>query len=292
MKWHSAIAILLSLCCGVVIANEVAVSVSTSCAYALNTTGSPYAAATAAEIDALPPVAYHAGETVAVTNPNGSVAMLVESAPAAGVHLWSPSAGGVYSFVNDAEGSAAVNVYYSAFGFNGSGTVGDPSHVIDSADFAATLALASNVDGFTFVLDGSAATLDGFAIPAGYAAVELGNGVWQLIAVEDGLVAASSAFIYTLETERGGPDRKGKKSGVWPAIAYTGDGWVRDESAPSTLTIEPPAGAASVTAKAGTGAVPFSPNMAGEWMVTLEYGTTVLVSRIMVTAEGTFIIVR
>lgn len=292
MKWHGTIAILLSLCCGVLIAEEVAVSVSTSCAYALNTTGSPYAAATAAEIEALPPVAYLVGETVVVTNPNGSVATLVESASAAGVHLWSPSAGGIYSFANDMEGYAAINVYYSAFGFNGSGTVGDPSHVIDSADFAATLALASNVDGFTFVLDGSAATLDGFAIPTGYAAVALGNDVWQLVAVEDGLVASSSAFIYALETERGGPDRKGKKNDLWPAIAYTGDGWERDESAASTLTIVPPAGAASVAAKTGTSTVPFAPDVVGEWTVTLEYGTTILVGRIMVTAEGTFIIVR
>ena len=292
MKWHGTIATLLALCGGTVLADEAAVSVSTSYAYTLNTTGSPFAAATAAEIAALPPVAYLAGETVVVTNPNASVSTLVESASAAGVYAWSPSAGGVYSFANDMEGCANVNVYYSAFGFNGSGTVRDPSHVVDAGDFAATLALASSVNGFTFAVDGSSSTLDGFAIPSGYAAVALGGGVWQLIAADDGLVAASPAAFYFLDTEREGPDRRGKKNDLWPAIAYTGDGWERDESAASTLTIVPPAGAASVAAKTGTSTVPFAPDVVGEWTVTLEYGTTVLVSKIMVNGGGTVIFVR
>lgn len=293
MKLHNHLSVgLLALCRLTALADETTVSVSSAYAYTLDTTGLPRTAATELEIAALPPVAWLAGETVTVTNPTGTKTVIVSNAPGCGTYAWHPSAGGVYSFVNDREGNAVVNVYYSAFGFNGSGTVRAPSHVVDSGDFAATLALASSLNGFTFALDGSGTTLDGFAIPSGYAAVAFGNGIWQLIAADDGLVAASPAAIYFLDSEREGPNRKGRKNRPWPEIAYTGDGWARDATAASTLTLTPPGEAASAAAHVGSGTVPFAPRRTGLWTVALTYGSTTLTGEIEVIPEATVMILR
>lgn len=292
MKWHRPMT-LLALCCGAALADDVAVSVSTSYAYALDTTGSPYAVATAAEIAALPPVAWFAGETVVVTNPNGSATMLVESATSDATYSWQPTAGGIYAFANDGEGSAAVSVYYSAFGFNGSGTVGDPSHVIDSADFASTLAMSAQIAGFTFVLDGSGTALDGFSIPSGYAAISLGDGLWQLTAVEDGLVASSEASLYSLDTQLPGPDRSVSKINPALPFAYSGDGWTwQDASASSVLTFTSPSSSADARNCTGTDVLDYALGETGIWTVTLAYGSEILTAKVNFLDEFTQIIFR
>ena len=228
---------------------------------------------------------YGEGATVTATAPGGTATTLDPAVN--GTNWWTATVGGVWTLSNSKEGTACFAVRYEGTE-QGLGTIASPWKFIDNDE----LSELSVTDGFTFATEGPLASIADMERPVGYAFLMLGDGLYQAILSSGGAAYITSNRAFLLDTEREGPDRRGRKSHPWPDIAYTGDGWARDATAASTLTIAPPAGTASVTAKAGTGAVPFSPNMAGEWMVTLEYGTTVLVSRIMVTAEGTFIIVR
>lgn len=78
-----------------------------------------YSAKSSAEVAALPPVAYRAGETVKIKTPNGTISTLVEAQSSGGtVSLTSSeiASGGAYTFVNSVQGEARVGVSWSLGG--------------------------------------------------------------------------------------------------------------------------------------------------------------------------------
>ena len=261
--------------------------------FQMDTTGPSYAVTTAAELTALWPLTYHAGDSIAETAPSGAETPLVTEAASGGTRAWSPSSGGVWTLVNDAEGEAVFRVWHSAFGLNGAGTAANPAKVVDAGDFDATLALAGGArSGFTFELDGIS-SVNSFSCPSGYAFAPQGGGVYQLIAVGPGLLCLSAATKYPMDTVKPGPDRKLKVKGDALPFAYSGDAWARtNATATSTLTFAPQSGAATTTNCVGTGAADYALPHGGTWFVTLvpANGET-LVSRIDIVS-GTIIIVR
>lgn len=263
------------------LATVVMTTETTPTLFDLDTTGA-YSVTSRSEAVALP---YGDGATVTATAPGGAVTTL--AAAVNGTNYWTVTAGGLWTLSNSKEGQATFVVRYAG-AEQGAGTAGSPWILVDNDELGGL----SVTDGFTFTTEGPLASVAGMARPDGYAFLALGDGLYQMILSSNSAAYQTAATAFVLDTEREGPDRRGKKNDLWPAIAYTGDGWERDESAASTLTIAPPAGAASVAAKTGTDTVPFVPDMAGEWTVTLEYGTTVLVSKIMVNGGGTVIFVR
>ena len=181
-----------------------------SCVYdgpfAVNTVdASPFVAASAAEIAALPPVGYAKGETVTATG--CTTVELVTSAMSAsscGSVRFSPGAGGSWTLSNSRGETARIIIPFPVYG-----------------DYGA------------------------------------------LMAATDG-----ASLSYMVDSLQSGPVRK-VKNRVFPPVAYSGDDWVGDETAASTLTIVSPLGAQTSCNLAGTGALPFSFNKSGRWLVRL-----------------------
>ena len=201
-----------------------------SCVYdgpfAVNTVdASPFVAASAAEIAALPPVGYAKGETVTATG--CTTVELVTSAMSAsscGSVRFSPGAGGSWTLSNSRGETARILIPFSVYGDYGT-----------------------------------------------------------LMAVTDG--AFSPYVVDSLQT---GPVRK-VKDRVYPPVAYTGDDWVRNSWAASTLSFVSPSGGETSFNLTGTGATQFNFGQSGRWTVSLVMadGTT---QEAIVGVPGGFII--
>ena len=74
---------------------------------------------------------------------------------------------------------------------------------------------------------------------------------------------------FAMHTKGDGPNRRGRVNS-FPAVAYSGDSWLGDSAATSTLTFTPPIGVASSQNLTGTGTTPFSFDDAGLWTVRLD----------------------
>lgn len=208
------------------------------------------------------------GESVSSTAPDGAVAVL----PAVdGVCVWTPTAGGTWTFCNSAEGDAVLTVRYSLFpGTQGEGTVSDPVKLVDDDELADLFAGGIVAEGSAFTLRGPNG-IGSLAIPSGYAADGAAEGIWRLVAASGGLLYGSLPASCIVDSAKPGPDRTVRDPKHTPPFAYTGDGWCGDPSAVSTLTFVSPGG---VTTKeencVGTGALAYElPRGIGVWTVTL-----------------------
>ena len=94
--------------------------------------GATYATGSTAEIAALPPVVSRSGETVTVTSPSGGLTPL-SSSSLAGVL----DAGGVWTLVNSAQGSARVGVAWNVYSDGGTLASGGAAgtYDVDSEQF-------------------------------------------------------------------------------------------------------------------------------------------------------------
>ena len=190
--------------------------------------GATWAVASAADIAALPPVAWRAGETATATSCDGTATTLVSaaatdgSAAAASILI----SGGVWTFENVAQGTARVGVPWTVFD-------------------------------------------DGGTLASGAASPE-----------------------FKADAKQTGPDRRISRPEA-PEVAYTGDHWVGDALAFATLTVTPPAGAATVFNRTGTGTEAFDFTPSGIWTATLAMadGTT-LSATLDIRDLGTTIFVR
>lgn len=187
-----------------------------------------YAVASAADIAALPPVAWRAGETATATSWDGTATTLVSaaatdgSATAASILV----SGGLWTFENTVLGTARVGVPWAVFN-------------------------------------------DGGTLASGAASPE-----------------------FKVDAKEAGPDRRISRSEA-PEIAYTGDHWVRDASASASLTLNPPAGAATILNRTGSGAESFDFSLPGVWTVTLAMADgTMLSATLDIRDLGMTIVVR
>lgn len=241
--------------------------------YRLDTLASPRAIKTQAELDALWDATYSAGETVTVTSPSGVDSMPVSAASAAGEVALTFNAGGLWTAVNSAQGTATFTVRHSIFGTLGDGTSASPAKIVDTTEVLDLLNAGTASVGYVVTFAGASGLADEVILPGQYSFESAGEGLWSIATATDVETVASESGTYLLDTMQGGPDRT-----IWKRrgyeIAYSGDNWVGGASAASSLRIEPPRGATSTQNFTGTGATPFPFAGKGDTTVTMTAGST------------------
>ena len=241
--------------------------------YRLDTLASPRAIKTQAELDALWDATYSAGETVTVTSPSGVDSMPVSAASAAGEVALTFNAGGLWTAVNSAQGTATFTVRHSIFGTLGDGTSASPAKIVDTTEVLDLLNAGTASVGYVVTFAGASGLADEVILPGQYSFESAGEGLWSIATATDVETVASESGTYLLDTMQGGPDRT-----IWNRrgyeIAYSGDNWVGGASAASSLRIEPPRGATSTQNFTGTGATPFPFAGKGDTTVTMTAGST------------------
>ncbi|MBR2838774.1 MAG: hypothetical protein IKE55_08325 [Kiritimatiellae bacterium] len=101
------------------------------------------------------------------------------------------------------------------------------------------------------------------------------------------VLADSDVKPFVMDTFLAGPNRRGRATGPWPCISFTGDRWAGDGSVASTVTIVDPAGNSVTTNFAGSGAMVFDPQTVGKWTITLVNGLDTLTGDVMATGGNT-----
>lgn len=279
---------------GAALADETPVYTTATLTYSIDTVSeSPYAVKTATEASSLAALVYDKGSVVRATNPNtGATTTLVSAGATAGTYAWSPTEGGAWVLLNSADGTAVFNVRYSIFGTQGAGTAGDPAKIVDGTEIADLVDAGVAGDGYVF--DYLGGDIGSLARPSGFAVLSVGDGLWRLAATASGLVSVSETASFVADTETFGPNRRVRgKHAVIPPISYTGDRWVGNASAASTLTLTPPTGDPIALPLFGTDdyELPLSDDY-GIWNLELVYGTTVLNAVINYDRNGLILVFR
>ena len=255
----------------------VCAATSETCEYRLDTYASPRAIKTQAELDALWKATYSAGETVTVTAPGGADSTLVSAAAAAGEAAMTFNAGGLWTAVNSAQGTATFTVRHSIFGTLGDGTSASPAKIVDTTEILDLLNSSTAGIGYVVTFAGASDLMDEVILPGPYSLESAGEGLWSLATATGVGTVTSESGTYLLDTMQGGPDRTIKKKRRY-AIAYSGDNWVGGASAASSVTVVPPHRVSSTQNFTGTGATPFPFAGRGDTTVTMTAGSTVLTS--------------
>lgn len=254
----------------------------------LDTTGSPYLVDTLSRAQKL---SYIAGETISIFAPDGTLYTPISSASENGAYDWIPAVGGTWSLTNDFEGTAAFVVRHSLFpDAVGSGTIEDPVRVVDAGDFDAFVAKGVAKDGICFRIDGLFG-FSGFNQPDGMAFHVIEDGCFQLKESADGLLFLGAEASFPIDTRGTGPDRRMRRNETM-LLAYSGNEWIGDEAASSSLSIVYETDTRADMEFTGNGTVLFEPRTTGVYTVTLTAGENVSTSRISVSLAGTFVILR
>ena len=110
-------------------------------------------------------------------------------------------------------------------------------------------------------------------------------GVAWAVYADGGALAEGVSGAYTVESMSPGPDRKVKKREA-PPVAYSGDDWLGNPSAASTLGFVSPSGDGTNMNLVGCGAQQFTFNKAGQWMVRLTAGGKVREAEVTIINGG------
>ena len=197
----------------------------------------------------------------------------ISAASAAGEVALTFNAGGLWTAVNSAQGTATFTVRHSIFGTLGDGTSASPAKIVDATEILDLLNSETAGIGYVVTFAGASGLADEVILPGQYSFESAGEGLWSIAAATDVGTVASESGAYLLDTMQGGPDRTiWKKRGY--AIAYSGDNWVGGASAASSVTVVPPRGATSTQNFTGTGATPFPFVGRGDTTVTMTAGST------------------
>ena len=257
----------------VVAIEAVCVATSEAYEYRLDTLASPRTIKSQVELDALWEATYLKGETVTVTSPGGASSTLVSAASAAGEVALTFNAGGLWTAVNSAQGTATFTVRHSIFGTLGDGTSASPAKIVDATEVLDLLNSGTAGVGYVVTFAGASGLADEVVLPGRYSFESAGEGLWSIATATDVGMVASESGTYLIDTMQGGPDRTiWKKRGY--EIAYSGDNWVGGASAASSVTVAPPRGATSTQNFTGTGATPFPFAGRGDTTVTMTAGST------------------
>ena len=260
---------------------------SADCAFALDSTGSPYALKTQADLDAAT-ASVRAGDTITSTAPDGTETTLVSGAASDGaLPLRTASdAGGLWTLANSRGETAALTLRHSLYGTLGDGTAASPAKLVDGDE----LVDYSAGDGYVFALEGGDALLGALRLPSGFRLESVSNGVWRIVSSPDGLLYEWAQLTWAVDTRQTGPKRSVPKRDV-PAVAYSGDNWARDASAASTLTLLSPDGVTTTHSLAGTGAREFPLRKSGDWTLTLEMADGRTLTSVVTVTESPFVLV-
>ena len=260
---------------------------SADCAFALDSTGSPYALKTQADLDAAT-ASVRAGDTITSTAPDGTETTLVSGAASDGALSLRTAidAGGLWTLANSRGETAALTLRHSLYGTLGDGTAASPAKLVDGDE----LVDYSAGDGYVFALEGGDALLGALRLPSGFRLESVSNGVWRIVSSPDGLLYEWAQLTWAVDTRQAGPKRSVPKKDV-PAVAYSGDNWARDASAASTLTLLSPDGVTTTHSLAGTGAREFPLRKSGDWTLTLEMADGRTLTSVVTVTESPFVLV-
>ena len=259
--------ILAALAAGLpLFADETPEATSAACTFTLDSTGSPRALKTAAEITALRPATYQPVETVTLVAPDGTVSTLIAGASSAGtIALPITAVGGVWTARSTRSGTATFTVRHSLDDTLGAGTAASPAILVDGDE----LVDYNAGNGYVFEADAWDGLLAALTLPSGFRIEAAENGAWCIVSSPDGCEYAwSGVSVYPVDSRLPGPDRVTKRKDALP-VAYTGDNWIGDASKASTLTFVSPEGETTTLNLAGTGAQPFALKKSGDWTVQL-----------------------
>lgn len=256
-------------------------------AFALDSTGSPYALKTQADLDAAT-ASVRAGDTITSTAPDGTETTLVSGAASDGALPLRTTidAGGLWTLANSRGETAALTLRHSLYGTLGDGTAASPAKLVDGDE----LVDYSAGDGYVFALEGGDALLGALRLPSGFRLETVGNGVWRIVSSPDGLLYEWAQLTWTVDTRQAGPKRSVPKRDV-PAVAYSGDNWGGDASAASRLTLLSPDGVTTTHDLAGTGAREFPLRKSGDWTLTLEMADGRTLTSVVTVTESPFVLV-
>ena len=265
-------------------ADEAPVCATTSpFSYVLDTVGSPYAIKAAGEL----PVSVwrKSGDAVVAVAPGG-----VESVVASG--SWSPTAGGLWTLRRKTalahDDEAAFTVRHSLFGTQGAGTPASPAKIVDNDE----LVDCSAGDGYVFALEGADGLMEKIVLPSGLGIEGAGGGLWRLFSSTDGCIYRCGEIAYPLNSLLPGPNRRLGIRELMP-VAYSGDNWLGDVAAASTVTFISPDGATTSIDKTGTGAErSFKFDVPGCWTVRLTAGNEVRGEALIVVTSGFVMVIR
>lgn len=275
-----AIGLASSLACAVALADGVATTAQLA-VFDLDTRAA-YPVVSRTEPIALP---YGDGATVTATALGGAVMTLPTAVN--GTNYWTATAGGVWTLENSNEGTATFAVRYTG-AEQGAGTAESPWKIVDNDE----LSELSVTDGFVFVLEGPLADLGEMSPPAGYAVAVGANGSYSLAAA-DGASFIASEVAFRFDSVQPGPDRTVKGKGNILPFAFSGDNWIGDSAAASTLSFLSPSSANHNEECLGTGVVEYQLKEPGTWTVMLTGdGVATFTSVINYEGAGFILVVR
>ena len=109
---------------------------------------------------------------------------------------------------------------------------------------------------------------------------------------DGGMLDSDTLASVFIDTQKEGPNRTANAGETLP-ISFSGDGWLGNLAAESSLTLTPPSSASTVVNLTGTGAYSAKLSEFGVWTVSLEAdGGPTLVSHIRMTGAGLIISIR
>ena len=242
------------------------VATSAECIYAADSTPSPHAVKTAAELgeitDGTWKVAWRAGETVTLAAPDGTVTTLASDAATAGTATLALGAGGCWTLARTGQGmlhdTAEITVRYSLYGSSGSGTEADPLKVVD-ADEIAEIDGETATNGLYIALRGAdGLDLATLVLGSGLSLTGLGDGVWRIDAAADGKAATSAATVYLADTR---PSPRAVKTAAEQAELANGTWAVTRRDGETVSLISPSGNSIALTSPA------LNLNAGGVWTV-------------------------
>lgn len=277
----------LALLCGAAAAETV--TKSEAYTFGLDTEAQPRAIRTQAELDALWPATYMKGDSVTMTAPGGAETAVVSEASWGGTFPLALASGGLWTFVDSAQGTAQFTVRHSIFGTLGAGTEASPAKVVDAMELVDLVEGGVAGDGYVYALAGDEGLAQRLMMPIGYGAADAGDGKFRLF--EDPNVCASGAYLFSLDTIQSGPDRD-IRAGRW-IMTYSGDEWAGDAAKASTLVVTSPGGAVTTLSLSGTGVTSFRFPHKGDWRAVLTMSNGAVYEAILtVPATGAVIYLR
>ena len=260
------------------LADSSPLAISTNVLAFIDTSGSPYAVTSAV---AGVSVTYRTGETVSAIAPDGTTQLLADAPSVSGRVKWMPVAGGVWTLTNSVFGVVTFSLRYSDFGTQGTGTANDPAKIMDDTELSDLVHAGTLSGGAWFSLRGPRLSMESLVRPAGHAVHVERDGLYSVWASANGEVFKGGAATSVLETVCLGPDRRIFAREALN-IAYSGDGWIGDALAESTLTVVSPSASVEESSLDGCGAVTFRPDEYGVWTITLNTDKATLTSRVKV----------
>lgn len=281
-----------SLLCGAAF-SDTPEAVSDPCGYSFDSVSQPIEIKTAEDAARIREAfTRHEGESVTVRAPDGAEATLVSENDVGRTFSWTPSGGGLWVLLNSWQGAAPFTVRHAIFGTLGAGTEASPAKLVDDDELIDLVAAGPAGNGFVFMLEGMDGLFAALTVPNGFRLEESEiDGMWRIVASEDGCQYASAAITYAFDGKDEGPDRTIDERDVM-LVAYSGDNWRRLATAASTLSFTAPSGRVTSFNLTGTGWQPLMADEPGRWSVSIESDEYTETATIRVRAIATTIILR